>query len=227
MEILIHEILLFTASWIIRDIKMDSVIRIISGSLRDLNARVIAFFSLRWCKFPVESNRDKTEQKEFIEKPFKLHINFTYNYTIDEINTKKKKTRRIFPSLSTDTKRSFEEKRFYRMEETNLAWNHVTTFLPSFLPSFDRKMFIGGERRGSSIEAVATRNANNGTLHHTHFSFSLASGSKNLTATRRLPRVVVVPYSGIPSASATYTFMGIICLRFFTREIVFGRKSNS
>lgn len=73
MEILIHEILLFTASWIIRDIKMDSVIRIISGSLRDLNARVIAFFSLRWCKFPVESNRDKTEQKEFIEKPFKLY----------------------------------------------------------------------------------------------------------------------------------------------------------
>ena len=74
MEILIHEILLFTASWIIRDIKMDSVIRIISGSLRDLNARVIAFFSLRWCKFPVESNRDKTQNiLEFIEKPFKLY----------------------------------------------------------------------------------------------------------------------------------------------------------
>lgn len=112
MEILIHEILLFTASWIIRDIKMDSVIRIISGSLRDLNARVIAFFSLRWCKFPVESNRDKTEQKEFIEKPFKLYINFTYNYTIDEINTKKKKkTRRIFPSLLADTKRSISRKK--------------------------------------------------------------------------------------------------------------------
>lgn len=40
---------------------------------------------------------------------------------------------------------------------------------------------------------------------YTHFSFSLASGSKNLTATRRLPTLIVVPYSGIPSASATYT----------------------
>lgn len=47
---------------------------------------------------------------------------------------------------------------------------------------------------------------------YTHFSFSLAPGSKNLTATSRLPRVVVVPYSGIPSASATYTFMNIIRL---------------
>jgi len=59
-----------------------------------------------------------------------------------------------------------------------------------------------------SSVAITKQNANCG-LHidvYTHFSFSLASGSKNLTATSRLPRVVVVPYSGIPSASATYTY---------------------
>lgn len=149
MEILIHEILLFTASWIIRDIKMDSVIRIISRSLRDLSARVIAFFSLRWCKFPVESNRDKTEQKEFIEKPFKLHINFTYNYTIDEINTKKKKNQTNLPLFARRYKTiDFEEKRFCRMEETNLAWNHVTAFLPSFLLSIVK--CLSGERGGEA-----------------------------------------------------------------------------
>ena len=152
MEILIHEILLFTASWIIRDIKMDSVIRIISGSLRDLNARVIAFFSLRWCKFPVESNRDKTEQKEFIEKPFKLYINFTYNYTIDEINTKKKKKLdESSPLCSPIQNDRFRGKKVLpdgRNESRVKSRNRVPSFLPSFLLSIVK--CLSGERGGEA-----------------------------------------------------------------------------
>lgn len=40
----------------------------------------------------------------------------------------------------------------------------------------------------------------------THFSLSQASCNRNLTATSRFPRDAADPYSGIPSASATYTW---------------------
>lgn len=38
-----------------------------------------------------------------------------------------------------------------------------------------------------------------------YFSFSDASCSKNFTATKRFSEQIAEPYSGIPSASATYT----------------------
>lgn len=85
------------------------------------------------------------------------------------------------------------------------------------LSSHTRRKRTRGRQRVMLVQSSVTimkQNANC-DFHmdvYTHFSFSLASGSKNLTATSRLPRVVVVPYSGIPSASATYTFIYIICL---------------
>lgn len=55
----------------------------------------------------------------------------------------------------------------------------------------------------------------------TYFSFSLASCSRNLTATRRFPNEVVELYSKMPSASATYTWKRFCC-KFWTNSIAEG-----